>query len=447
MNPSSPAFHPPQHNPWLTHGVHRLHWATAPLRSFMIVVIYFVLFGFSLLLTRNDEDRLVMTPGTVLLFLIVSAPVVAVAVGVGLWTWWAVRFWIDGDDLVVDSGIVRSRIRRIPLSRMQGVDVVRPLISRALSLAEVRLELAGGTSAEITLRYLSDRRAQQLRAELLALAAGLPGRTPEAPERPFYRVPFLTLFASLVFKIPVIIACCAFVALIGFGIWAGELAVVAAVVPVLLGLLRGVVAPMVMYTDFRCSISPDGLRLRYGLFETRLQTLPPGRIQAVRVVEPRLWRTYGWARVEVTVAGYGGERQALSSTLLPVAPRAVAFAMISEVFPGVALAEIPFKEGRSRLEPEAAAGSSRDVFVTRRGAFCRTWDVVAFARAQSVRLTSTPLQRLQGLATVHVDVPPGPVHVSAVDRDLAEARELGEDTLRRSLNAQARSGSPERWAR
>ncbi|GAB3666412.1 PH domain-containing protein [Actinocorallia lasiicapitis] len=442
--PPNPYLH--QHNPWLQTGVHRLHWATAPLRSLNIVVIYFVLFGFSLLLTRDSEDLLVVTPGTIVVFLFISAPVVLIAVGVGLWTWWAVRFWLDGDDLVVDSGIASSRIRRIPLSRMQGVDVVRPLVGRFLGLAEVRLELAGGTSAEITLRYLSNRRAQQLRAELLALAAGLPGQTPEAPERPFYRVPFRILFPSLVFKIPVLTATLLFVGLIIFGIWGAELAVLAAAVPVLLGLLRGVVAPLIMYSDFRCAISPDGLRLRYGLFETRLQTLPPGRIQAVRIVEPLLWRSYGWARVEVTVAGYGGDRQALSSTLLPAAPREVAFAMVAEVFPGVGVAQIPLTPSNSRFDSSAAAGATRDVFVTRRGRFCHTWDIVAFARAQSVRLTSTPLQRLLGLGTVHIDVPPGPVHVSAIDRDLSNARDLLDETHTRLATAQSRTGSPERWA-
>ncbi|WP_232835373.1 PH domain-containing protein [Actinocorallia populi] len=439
--PYRPGWAPP---PRPSMEVHRLHWATAPLRSLNIVVVYFVLIGMWLLL--DPDDWFTLDPARILLFLLVTFPVALVAGAVGVWTWWAVRFWIDGDDLVVDTGVVRSRIRRIPLSRMQGVDVVSPLLGRLLGLAEVRLELAGGSSAEITLRYLGRRRAQELRAELVALAAGLPGHTPEAPERPFCRVGFGALFLSLVLRVPVLLAFALFVALVVFGIVTGELAVLGVAIPILLGLCREVAAPLVMYARFRSSIAPDGIRLRFGLLESRLQTVPPGRIQALRVVEPWMWRQFGWARVEMTVAGYGGERQALSSTLLPVGPREAAFAMVSEIFPGAPVEGVALTAARSRWRSADAAGISREVFVSRRGRFCRTWDVVDFARAQSVRLTASPVQRLLGLGTVQVDVPPGPVQVAAVDWELAQARGLADETVARTGPARARSGSLERWA-
>ncbi|GAA0961880.1 PH domain-containing protein [Actinocorallia libanotica] len=450
MNPHPYPPRHPHHRPgWAPPArpameVHRLHWATAPLRSLNIVVVYFVLIGMWLLLDPEDWSRL--DPARFLVFLLVTFPVAVVAGVIGVWAWWAVRFWIDGDDLVVDTGMVRSRIRRIPLSRMQGVDVVSPLLGRLLGLAEVRLELAGGSSAEITLRYLGKRRARELRAELVALAAGLPGHTPEAPERPFCRVGFGVLFASLALRIPVLLSFALFVALVVFGIATGELAVLAVAVPILLGLCREVIAPLVMYTRFRSSIAPDGIRLRFGLLESRLQTVPPGRIQALRVVEPWMWRYFGWARVEMTVAGYGGERQSLSSTLLPVGPVEAAFAMVSEVFPGVVVEGVALTPTQSRWRKNDAAGISREVFVSRRGRFRRTWDVVDFARAQSVRLTSSPLQRLLGLGTVQVDVPPGPVQVAAVDWEVARARGLADETVARARPARARSGSLEHWA-
>ncbi len=81
---------------------------------------------------------------------------------------------------------------------------------------------------------------------------------------------------------------------------------------------------------------PEGLRLRHGLLETRSQTVPPGRVQAVRVLEPLLWRRQGWVRVEVDVAGYSGrgEEQSATSALLPVAPRALAEALVARVLGG-----------------------------------------------------------------------------------------------------------------
>ncbi|MCW2915696.1 MAG: rane-flanked domain protein [Actinomycetia bacterium] len=445
-----PGYGPPGYGPppvRFGEGAHRLHWATAPLRAFTILVIYFVLIGFSLLLTQSDTGvTLEITPAMLVRFMIVTIPVAVVAVLTGLWVWLALRFWIGGDDLIVETGIVRKRKRQVPVSRIQAIDVVRPLITRVFGLAEVRVELAGGDQGEIALRYLGKSAAHQLRAELLARAAGLPGHTPEAPERPFWWVGFGPLLASLILKLPVIGTGLLFLALIVGGIAYGELGVLGAAVPALLGLLRAVVAPLIMYANFSAAISPDGLRLRYGLLETRMQTVPPGRVQAVRIVAPLLWRPFGWARVEVTVAGYAGERQALSSVLLPVAPRHVALYLTDLVFPGTRVGAVPLLPSSPKRLSKAAAGTDDVVFVTRRGVVCQSLDVIAHARAQSVRLTAGPWQRLLGVGTVHIDAPPGPVQVAAVDRELAEARAIVESTVSRAHVA--RAGAPsDRWAR
>jgi putative membrane protein len=327
------------------------------------------------------------------------------------------------------------------------VDVVRPLVTRALGLAEVRVELAGGDEAEIALRYLGHIEAQQLRAELLARAAGLPGYTPEAPERPFWRVRQGTLFGSLALKLPVIGTGVLFVVLVALGVIYGELGVLGGAVPALLGLLRGVVAPLIVYGNFTVATSPDGLRLRYGLLETRMQTVPPGRVQAVRVVEPLLWRPYGWARVDVTVAGYVGERQVLSSVLLPVAPREVCMRLVAEVFPGSRVDAVRLSPSSPKaFWGRAAAGSDDSVFVTQRGVVCERLDVIAHARAQSVHIVSGPLQWLLGIGTVYIDAPPGPVQVAAVNRDLNEARVIAESTAERARRARAADKGPGRWA-
>ena len=47
----------------------------------------------------------------------------------------------------------------------------------------------------------------------------------------------------------------------------------------------------------------DGLRLDGGLVALSTETIRPGRIQAVRMVEPLFWRAFGWCRLEVDVAG------------------------------------------------------------------------------------------------------------------------------------------------
>lgn len=434
-----PGYGPPGYGPPIApapvryaEGPHRLHWATIPLRALTIFVIYFVLVGFSLFFTRTSSGRLmVFTPQGLVRFMLVTGPLVAVAVVAGVWTWWSLRFWIGGDDLIVETGILRRRRRQVPVGRIQAIEVIRPLVTRMFGLAEVRVELAGGDQGEIVLRYLGRTGAQRLRAELLARAAGLPGHTPEAPERALWFVGVAELFGSLIFKLPVIGAGLLFGGLGIGGILYGEPGVLGGLVPLLLGLLQAVVAPLVTYSNFSAATSPDGLRLRYGLLETRMQTVPPGRIQGIRIVEPLLWRPFGWARVEVTLAGYSAGRPAVSSTLLPVAPRWVAFQLANLVFPGTRLEAVPLLPARGRWRNGGAAGSDDVVFVARRGLLCRRLDVVAYSRAQSVRLTSGPLQRLLGLGTVHIDAPPGPVRPEATDRDLAEARAIVEATAAR----------------
>src|SRR5919197_4044275 len=448
-----PTFRPPGSgdaaNARFSQGRHRPHWAPAVLRALTIFLIYLVLFGFSLLLQQTDSGGVVLefSPDVLRRFWLVTAPVVAVAAFLGIWVWLSTQFWIDRAHLMVETGVLRKRRRRIPLSKVQAGDVVRPLVTRALGLAEVRVELAGGDAAEIALRYLDRAAAQDLRAELLARAAGLPGHTPQAPERAFWRVKQGTLFGSLTLKLPVIGAGVLFIVLLTVGFIYGELGVLGAAVPLLLGLLRAVIAPLVVYGNLTIATSPDGIRVRSGLFETRMQTMPPGRVQAVRIVEPVLWRPYRWARVDVTVAGYSGERQVLSSVLLPVAPRDVAMRLVAEIFPGTDVAAVPLSPSSPKaFWAKAAAGSDNHVFVTRRGGACQRLDVIAPARAQSVHIVSGPLQWLLGIGTVHIDAPPGPVQVAAVNRDLGEARVIAEATTERARRARATDRPPGPWA-
>ncbi len=70
--------------------------------------------------------------------------------------------------------------------------------------------------------------------------------------------------------------------------------------------------------DWTVGESPDGLRIDHGLLDRAHETVPPGRVQTVRIVEPLLWRRRGWVRVELDVAGSS------NSVLVPVAPREIA---------------------------------------------------------------------------------------------------------------------------
>ena len=78
-------------------------------------------------------------------------------------------------------------------------------------------------------------------------------------------------------------------------------------------------------SEYRLTVaeSADGLHVRSGLIGLTAETIRPGRVQAVRMVEPLLWRPLGWCRLEVDVAGRQrskGEGQAQRGRLRAVLP-------------------------------------------------------------------------------------------------------------------------------
>lgn len=391
--------------------------------------------------------------GWLLLAILASIPV---GVAYGFVSWRATRYRIGPEDLRLETGVLFKRSRRVRLDRLQAVDVVRPLVARALGLAELRLEVAGGSSSEAPLAYLSEAAAHQLRAELLARAAGLEHgqeQAPVAPERVLLRVPLSRLVQAQLRSSAVIGSAVAGLGLVAAAIVAGRWEPLGLAVPFFVVAGPAVFNGVASQFDFTVAESPDGLRLRRGLLETRAQTVPPGRVQAVRIVEPLLWRSRGWCRVEADVAGYVGEGQQQASVLLPVGPTREALALLQLVLPGLELASVALSgvPPRARwLDPfqwrSLQAGADDRFMVVRRGRLTRETDVVPHEKVQSVRVTQGPVQRRLELATLHLDTTPGPVQVSAAHRDASEARALLDDEVVRAGVARA-TARPDRWMR
>ena len=385
--------------------------------------------------------------GWLLLWIAASIPL---GIAYGWLSWWNTHYRIGDDDLLLETGVFAKRSRRVRLDRLQAVDVVRPFVARLLGLAELRLEVAGGSSSEAPLAYLSEDAAQRLRAELLARAAGLDHQTPEAPEAVLLEVPLGRLVESTVRSVPVIVVAVALLAYLVIAVMTREWSIVVYAAPVLFGglpVVRGVLA----HFGFTVAESPDGLRLRHGLLETRSQTVPPGRVQAVRLTEPLLWRSRGWCRLEVDVAGYVGSGQEHVSVLCPVVHREDAMRLLARVLPMVDVDAIPVS-GVPRaavwVDPVGwralGVGADERVLVSKHGRFTRVTDVVLHDKVQSVRLTQGPVQRRLGLASLHLDTTPGPVRTTAPHRGAAEARALLDAEVVRARVARA-TAVPDRW--
>lgn len=330
----------------------------------------------------------------------------------GVVVWRTTRYRVTGTELQVDSGLLRRRQRRVPLARLQSVDVVRPLLARVLGLAELRLEVAGGGGTEAPLAFLGEGDATTLRSQLLDRAAG---RTPapEPAEQVLVTVPNGPLVGSVLLEVPTLVALAvlgavAVTAAIDLHTGVAALSIAA---PGILALATTAARRVLAEQGFTVAESADGLRLRHGLLETRSSTIPAGRVQTVRVREPLLWRPFGWVRVEVDVAGYAaghGEEHRATSALLPVAPRSLAAAIVPRVL-GTALPTAAHRAPRRARWaaplswPRLAVGLDDRHLVATSGVLTTTTDVVPLAKVQSLRLRQGPWQRRLGLATVRAD--------------------------------------------
>jgi putative membrane protein len=248
-------------------------------------------------------------------------------------------------------------------------------------------------------------------------------------------VPTGTLVASVLLGTPITATILLVILLVVMALLqqSAALAVGFAALPAYLGFITVTGRRVLQEYGFTVAEAPDGLRLRHGLLDTRSQTIPHDRVQTVRVLEPLFWRPFGWVRVEVDVAGYAGgrgEQQSETNALLPVAPRALAEALVGRVLGGAvpdAAAPVPRRtRWRAPLSaPRLRAGLDERHLVTTHGVLTTTTDVVPLAKIQSLRITSGPWQQRLRLATLHADTAgrrlPG---AQAHHRDADESRAL-----------------------
>jgi putative membrane protein len=357
----------------------------------------------------------------------------------GIVSWLVTRWRVHGGDLQITTGLIRRQSIRVPLARIQAIDVISPVIARVLGLAEVRVVVAGRGTGRTRLAYLGAAEAQQVRATLLALAHGLASGTPEPPAQPLLRmdnrrVVFATLLTAPVnVLIGIVILAMITSLLVPHGAATASIAV-----PALVGVVPEVFRRFNAVYDFQLSEAADGLRLSRGLLQTRTETIPFGRIQAVRWVEPLLWRQFGWVRLEVDVARQRGSQQReegssqLSRTLLPVGSREHAAWLLQRVLPGAGTVAPPGSRPPRRAVFRAPFSYHLLAFWDDRGrhALARTGRVrpevvvVPLEKVQSIRFRQGPLQRWLRLATVHLDTAGRGWQARAVCRDAADAEVL-----------------------
>lgn len=391
--------------------------------------------------------------------------VVGIVLIAGVISWLVTRWQVADGVLRIETGLIRRQSLRFPLSQVQAIDVVQTGLARVFGLAELRLRMAGADSSGGRLACLPLADAERLREQLLAMGhatgrrgaaapgaagqvgaagpAGAPGpagaaapasmAVPTGPERVLFRVQSERLAGAIILSRP--------------GAYAGTAIAVVILVIALTG-KPGIIVPFLVFgfgivtsvwrqfnTEFGTVVAeaPDGLRLRSGLIQTAAETIRPGRVQAVRLVEPLFWRAFGWCRLEVDVAGPRQRRENRSEgqrlrALIPVGSRADADRMLGELLTDPPRPTHPAPAGarvKTLLSYHFLAWAGDDRYVVAsRGRICRKTTWVPLEKVQSIRWVQGPWERRLRLATIRLDVAGRRVTASIQDRSVAEADEL-----------------------
>jgi putative membrane protein len=277
----------------------------------------------------------------------------AIAVGLivfvaGFYLSWRMHtFRITNEVVEVRSGILFRTNRRGRLDRIQGINIVRPLIARIFGAAKLEVNVAG-QDANVQLAYLSSRHADDLRRDVLRLASGTqqtdntavqrgpqgniidqrvseflaPELDPNlAPPESVVKMNTGRLLGSIALNDTTIVF---LLLLVGAAIttWViGEPFLLFTLFPVLIGLGSYLVSRFTKSLRYSIAGTPDGVRVGFGLFTTSNETLPPGRIHSIQVSQPLLWRGPGWWEIKVNRASQSSTQGASgqqNTTILPV---------------------------------------------------------------------------------------------------------------------------------
>jgi putative membrane protein len=406
--------------------------------------------------------------------------ITVISVVSGFVHWLVTRWKIEGDTLRIETGLLRRDSKRLPLARIQSVDVVRPLLARVLGVSELRIRLAGSGGSDGRLAYLSESTALELRQRLLQKRVataphaveptsrqdsaetgestnstiGVDSAVGSGPEHIMASVPTGRLVGSFALSGVTLILIAIAVGLVALAAAAPKTAAAAVgfLAVYLFSFVSGIWRRFAGEFRFEVVEAPEGVRVRRGLLQTVSETIPHGRIQAVRKIEPLLWRPMGWCRLEVDIAGAGRKNQrgegsgVAKKALLPVGSAQEAWHLVDRLIGGTLPTMTPPPPRARKKAPLSyhflSAGYDADhaVCVTGRVRKVTTW--VPLEKSQSIRRVQGPVQRRLGLATVHVDAAGKEVRAEFRDRDVADADKLVEELSNLSRAARLHRTKP-----
>lgn len=451
--------------------VRRLH----PLSPFYRLAIYVARNAFPVVALALTSGRL--------LGAFLAIPLIIGSVR-GFIAWARFTYVIEGGELRIDEGVFTRRSRVVPIDRVQQVEIHQSLRHRLFKVAVVRADTgAEGAAAEVSLSVVSLDEAARLRAELLGDRAPV-GDDAVPHDDTVVRLSAARLALAGVTgpQLPLMFAIVAWA-----GRWfddavrywrddiplerfvRGDLAFAAVMGVALVVLWLGLAAAAAIVADNGYTLRRDGdsIRVRRGLFERREAVLSPRRVQALHIDQTILRRPLRLASLRVQSAGRSAGKKGVARLTVPIvstaelekvvpallpdvgplpallaAPPAarrraivrrvapvllvpVLIAPFSLVLGAVALLAIPLAALAGDLAYRGLGhGVSSTLIVARTGGLLRSTTVVPLAKAQSVSLSTSPMQRRLGLATLAIHVAGKGASPKIVDAEAGRLTEL-----------------------
>lgn len=447
---------------------------------------------------EGDPIDFIVSNNLILVALLAVLGVLLVLLAIFWLSWRFHTFRITGDDVEVRSGVLFRTHRRAPLDRVQGVNLTRPMVARLFGMA--KLEVVGaGLDSNVKLEYLSTGNAETIRGDILRLASGRQLGDAVAPGTagmPLGRAAVATVGAGItglidgaeepvaepasVVHIPpgrLIVAHL----LSGSTIWL-VLMVIAAILGSVFGtpwILFSLIPTIIGFGAYwfrqitrslRYSIAPTpaGVRVTFGLFTTVTETLPPGRIHAVEIRQPILWRRFGWWAIRVNRLSGRAATDTQSqqfAEVLPVGTRADVERVLGLMLPsldarwddvadhglGGPAADDPYTTTPRRGRWLRPLSWRRNGFLLtpgalflRRGFLQRALVILPLARLQSLRISQGPVDRRLALANITGHTVVGQVSGQLGILDVGDAMGIWQATADATVAAAAGDRS-HRW--
>ena len=274
------------------------------------------------------------------------------------------EYALTAETLDVASGVFSRRSREIPVRRVQNVDIEQNPVQRAIGIAAVRVETAGGGDTEAVLEYVGREEADRLRDELRRAARrardgdsehadvaddGEAGEV-ESEREEVFALSTRSLVVLSLFSFDA--GAGVISSLVGTLLSGGDpsnlvgvqrvldsvplsplqTALVGVAAVAVLAWVLSVVLTFARYYDFRLVRVDEGLEYERGLLQQFSGNIPVDKVQTVSLRSNLVHRRLGYATVAVETAGYSpGSDRSARQLAVPLAPRPAALSVARSV--------------------------------------------------------------------------------------------------------------------